>query len=76
VYGKITINNGTVEKLISSGEEIPEGFILGAKPMSEEHHQKLKKARNCINYKHNIRVISHLCCYFSVKDAMDAKKTI
>lgn len=43
-YGKIKINNGIGERFISPEEEIPEGFILGGLPKSEEFKQNLSEA--------------------------------
>lgn len=69
-YGKRCYNNGIKEKFLSQEEEIPAEYILGGLPTSEETGQNISKARNSINYKHNIRVITSLCCYFSMKDAI------
>jgi group I intron endonuclease len=40
-YGRIVINNGIGEKRLSTSEEIPEGYIIGRLPSSEETKQKL-----------------------------------
>ena len=79
-YGKIIINNGIKEIRISPNEEIPEGFIIGRKEEtrqkrkgqkhSGETKKKQSEAMKSINSKKKIRVITSLCCYFSVKDAM------
>ena len=50
-YGKIKINNGIENRLLSPGEEIPEGYVLGV-----------------LNSK-KIKVITSLCCFFSVGEA-------
>jgi hypothetical protein len=42
--GMIKINNGIKNKYIFPDEEIPEGFILGGLPSSEETKQKISRA--------------------------------
>jgi hypothetical protein len=69
LYGKKCYNNGIEQKYISPDEEIPEGYTLGGLPSSEETKRKTMEANKSINFNRKIRVITHTCCYFSVKDA-------
>jgi group I intron endonuclease len=73
-YGKKWYNDGIEERFISPEEEIPEGYIIGRKPISEENVEKILEAQKSINSKKKIRVITPLCCYFSVKDALKELK--
>ena len=81
-YGKIAINNGIRKKYISPGEEIPEGYSLGGLPHSIEtklnlsgvnHHfygkQHSIETKQKLSEANKIRVITSLCCYFSIGDA-------
>ena len=43
VEGKIGINNGSIYRFIEKGEEIPEGWVLGRGPDSEETREKKSK---------------------------------
>jgi len=42
VYGKTRHNNGIEEIMLSVDEEIPEGFVLGRLPFSEETRRKMR----------------------------------
>jgi hypothetical protein len=74
--GKIVINNGVKEKRIFPDQEIPVGYFLGRKPMSKEQGQKISIANTGRKHseetilKMTIRVITSLCCYYSMKDAL------
>jgi group I intron endonuclease len=45
-FGKKCYNDGTQNILVSPGEEIPEGYIIGRLPMSEDSKQKRKGENN------------------------------
>jgi group I intron endonuclease len=68
-YGKKWYNNRIENRLFSPDREIPEGYVIGRKPISEETRKKRTEAKKSINSKKKIRVITSLCCYFSMIDA-------
>jgi hypothetical protein len=73
----ISMEEEIPEGYILGGLQFPEetckkiSEALKGRKLTEEQIQKQSKAKKSINSKKKIRVITPLCCYFSVKDALE-----